>query len=205
MRLLEELEELEDLRLHNWKEMIKNNHVTEASQSMRDTADALDQMCRTLRTQFDDMKTMMANRQREHQERLKKERQEKEWFPRGRQEHRNLKMALSFLIIFLFLFQGSIFCKTDKDMSLSSERSIQGKETESHMGLRHEEERQGHQTERTGSELEKGSEWTGSESIQRETPFVRATLLNVNSMNKKTSNISEFITNWTSFSQLRRF
>ncbi|KAK1875593.1 Pentatricopeptide repeat-containing protein 2 mitochondrial [Dissostichus eleginoides] len=79
-------------------------------------------------------------------------------------------------------------------MGLSSEGSIQWKETESHMGLRHEEERQGYQTEQTGSELEKGSEWTGSESIQREPPFVRAVSLNVNSLNKKTSIISEFIT-----------
>ncbi|XP_034091051.1 uncharacterized protein LOC117558771 isoform X2 [Gymnodraco acuticeps] len=148
--------------IDSWKKMIENNHVTEASQSMRGAADDLDNMSRTLRNQFKDIKTMMANSQREHEERLKKE-----WFPRALQEHGNLKMAgmaLGSLFLFLFLFQGAIFCKTDKDMSLSSaEGSIQGKETESHMGLRHEEERQGHQTEWTGSDQEKGSECTGSE------------------------------------------
>ncbi|XP_010786487.1 uncharacterized protein isoform X3 [Notothenia coriiceps] len=148
--------------IDSWKKMIENNHVTEASQSIRGAADDLDNMSRTLRNQFKGIKTMMANSQREHEERLKKE-----WFQRALQEHGNLKMAgmaLGSLFLFLFLFQGAIFCKTEKDMSLSSaEGSIQGKETEFHMGLRHEEERQGHQTEWTGSDQEKGSECTGSE------------------------------------------
>ncbi|KAK5856872.1 hypothetical protein PBY51_008436 [Eleginops maclovinus] len=42
--------------IDSWKEMIEKNHVTEASQSMRDIADAMDKMCQTLRNQFDEMK-----------------------------------------------------------------------------------------------------------------------------------------------------
>ncbi len=35
-----------------WKDQIKKNHVTEASQSLRDTADAILKISRTLRKQF---------------------------------------------------------------------------------------------------------------------------------------------------------
>lgn len=42
--------------IDNWKELIKNNHVTEASQSLRDTADALLKISRTLREQLNNMK-----------------------------------------------------------------------------------------------------------------------------------------------------
>ncbi|XP_033967873.1 uncharacterized protein [Pseudochaenichthys georgianus] len=90
--------------IDSWKKMIENNHVTEASQSMRGAADDLDKMSRTLRNQFKDIKTMMADSQREHEERLKKE-----WFSRAQQEHGNLKMAgmaLGSLFLFLFLFQA---------------------------------------------------------------------------------------------------
>lgn len=42
--------------IDNWKDMIEKNHVTEASQSLRDTADAILEMTRTLRKQLDDIK-----------------------------------------------------------------------------------------------------------------------------------------------------
>ncbi|XP_067426918.1 uncharacterized protein [Thunnus thynnus] len=42
--------------IDNWKDMIEKNHVTEASQSLRDTADTILEMTRTLRKQLDDMK-----------------------------------------------------------------------------------------------------------------------------------------------------
>ncbi|XP_034721566.1 uncharacterized protein LOC117940359 [Etheostoma cragini] len=42
--------------IDNWTEQIKKNHVTEASQSLRDTAKAIRKMTRVLRDQFDDMK-----------------------------------------------------------------------------------------------------------------------------------------------------
>ncbi|KAL7378775.1 hypothetical protein ABVT39_018566 [Epinephelus coioides] len=41
--------------IDSWREMIKNNHVTEASQSLRDTADAIVNMTQTLREQLDTM------------------------------------------------------------------------------------------------------------------------------------------------------
>lgn len=41
--------------IDNWKDMIKNNHMTEASKSLRDTADAILKMTRTLSGQLDDM------------------------------------------------------------------------------------------------------------------------------------------------------
>ncbi len=42
--------------IDNWKEMIENNHVTEASKSLTDTADAILKTCKTLRKQFSDIK-----------------------------------------------------------------------------------------------------------------------------------------------------
>ncbi|KAK0141755.1 hypothetical protein N1851_020579 [Merluccius polli] len=44
--------------IDNWKDQIKNNHVTEASQSLRDTADEILKMTRTLKRQFDNIKEM---------------------------------------------------------------------------------------------------------------------------------------------------
>lgn len=41
--------------IDNWKDLIKENHVTEASKSLRDTADAILEMTRTPREQLDDM------------------------------------------------------------------------------------------------------------------------------------------------------
>ncbi|XP_044187309.1 trichohyalin-like [Thunnus albacares] len=70
--------------IDNWKDMIEKNHVTEASQSLRDTADAILEMTRTLRKQLDDMKRMleeMEKQQREQEEQLRREfarRQEEE-------------------------------------------------------------------------------------------------------------------------------
>lgn len=42
--------------IEDWKKLIENNHVTEASQSLRDTADAILVTCRTLREQFDSIR-----------------------------------------------------------------------------------------------------------------------------------------------------
>ncbi|XP_028268117.1 uncharacterized protein LOC114440048 [Parambassis ranga] len=42
--------------IDNWKDLIKKNHVTEASQSLRDTADAIKKMTQTLREQLDSIK-----------------------------------------------------------------------------------------------------------------------------------------------------
>ncbi|XP_033991723.1 uncharacterized protein LOC117487175 [Trematomus bernacchii] len=41
--------------IDSWKKMIKNNHATEASQSLRDTADSLDEICRMLMIQLEDI------------------------------------------------------------------------------------------------------------------------------------------------------
>ncbi|XP_034566412.1 uncharacterized protein LOC117831716 [Notolabrus celidotus] len=41
--------------IDQWKEAVKNNHVTEASQSLRDTADDLQRISRTLRKQLDEI------------------------------------------------------------------------------------------------------------------------------------------------------
>ncbi|XP_069371596.1 uncharacterized protein [Paralichthys olivaceus] len=61
--------------IDNWTDLIKNNNVTEASQSLRDTAKAIKKMTRTLSDQFEDMKRMleeMEKEQREHKETLAK-------------------------------------------------------------------------------------------------------------------------------------
>ncbi|KAF1380247.1 hypothetical protein PFLUV_G00184850 [Perca fluviatilis] len=59
--------------IDNWKDMIEKNHATEASQSLRDTADTILKMTQTLRGQFDDMKKMfddLAKSQQQHEEKL---------------------------------------------------------------------------------------------------------------------------------------
>lgn len=42
--------------IDNWKDLIEKNNVTEASKSLRDTADAILKMTRTLKKQLDEMK-----------------------------------------------------------------------------------------------------------------------------------------------------
>ena len=42
--------------IDNWKDLIEKNHETEASRSLRDTADDILKMCRTLKDQFDNMR-----------------------------------------------------------------------------------------------------------------------------------------------------
>ncbi|XP_039667843.1 uncharacterized protein LOC120565851 [Perca fluviatilis] len=62
--------------IDSWKEQIKKNHVTEASQSLRDTADAILKMTQTLRGQFDNIKKMLvdiAKRQQEEEEKLSRD------------------------------------------------------------------------------------------------------------------------------------
>ncbi|XP_035511240.1 uncharacterized protein LOC118323390 [Morone saxatilis] len=44
--------------IENWKKLIENNHVTEASQLLRDTADDILVTCRTLREQFNSIRQM---------------------------------------------------------------------------------------------------------------------------------------------------
>ncbi|KAF0022254.1 uncharacterized protein LOC118289099 [Scophthalmus maximus] len=61
--------------IDNWTDLIKNNNVTEASQSLRDTATAIRKIIRTLEQQFDDIKRMlktMDEEQREEEQRLAK-------------------------------------------------------------------------------------------------------------------------------------
>ncbi len=42
--------------IDNWKELIEENHVTEASQSLRDTAEDMLKMTGTLRKQLENIK-----------------------------------------------------------------------------------------------------------------------------------------------------
>ncbi|KAM6965876.1 uncharacterized protein LKV04_018374 [Tautogolabrus adspersus] len=44
--------------INQWKDLIEKNHVTEASQSLRDTAEDLKKISRTLREQLDEIKKM---------------------------------------------------------------------------------------------------------------------------------------------------
>ncbi|XP_042249641.1 uncharacterized protein LOC121884734 [Thunnus maccoyii] len=50
--------------IDNWKDLIEKNHVTEASQSLRNTADAILKVTRTLRKQLDDIKKAFQRFQR---------------------------------------------------------------------------------------------------------------------------------------------
>ncbi|XP_008293029.1 uncharacterized protein LOC103366937 [Stegastes partitus] len=51
-----------------WTGMIKKNHVTEACQILRDTADTMQRITSTLRQQFDDIKRMLDQSARQQQE-----------------------------------------------------------------------------------------------------------------------------------------
>ena len=42
--------------IDSWTDLIKNNNVTEASQSLRDTARAIKKITQALKDQFEDMK-----------------------------------------------------------------------------------------------------------------------------------------------------
>ncbi|XP_030262304.1 reticulocyte-binding protein 2 homolog a-like isoform X2 [Sparus aurata] len=67
--------------IDNWKDLIEKNHETEASRSLRKTADDILKMCRTLKDQFDNMRTVleeMDRRQREEEERARRQLEEKE-------------------------------------------------------------------------------------------------------------------------------
>ncbi|XP_076607632.1 uncharacterized protein LOC143333471 [Chaetodon auriga] len=62
--------------IENWKDQIEKNHVTEASQSLRNTADALLKITCNLREQLNNMKKMfdeVAKREQEEEERLSRE------------------------------------------------------------------------------------------------------------------------------------
>ncbi|XP_030266950.1 uncharacterized protein LOC115578228 [Sparus aurata] len=60
--------------IDSWKHMIENNHETEASRSIRDTADDILKNCSTVRSEFDNMRTAleeMDRRQREEEEKAR--------------------------------------------------------------------------------------------------------------------------------------
>ncbi|KAA8587328.1 hypothetical protein FQN60_016190, partial [Etheostoma spectabile] len=74
--------------INNWKELIAKNHVTEASQSLRDTADAILQMTRILRGQFHDVKRTL--KRQEEEETLKKKQVEEEKLRKKQEEEEQL-------------------------------------------------------------------------------------------------------------------
>ncbi|XP_032386872.1 uncharacterized protein LOC116698792 [Etheostoma spectabile] len=75
--------------INNWKELIAKNHVTEASQSLRDTADAILQMTRILRGQFHDVKRTL--KRQEEEETLKKKQVEEEKLRKKQEEEEQLR------------------------------------------------------------------------------------------------------------------
>ncbi|XP_035800187.2 uncharacterized protein LOC118469723 [Amphiprion ocellaris] len=69
--------------IDNWTDMIKKNHVTEASQSLRDTANSIRKATQTLRKQLDSIKKMldeMAKYQQEQEEKEKKKKRKAKVF-----------------------------------------------------------------------------------------------------------------------------
>ncbi|XP_053294066.1 uncharacterized protein LOC128454643 [Pleuronectes platessa] len=57
--------------IDSWTDLIKNNNVTEASQSLRDTAEAIRKISKALRDQFKDMKQMLEEMEEEQCEQAK--------------------------------------------------------------------------------------------------------------------------------------
>ncbi|XP_053281649.1 uncharacterized protein LOC128442994 isoform X2 [Pleuronectes platessa] len=60
--------------IDNWTDLIKTNNVTEASQSLRDTAKAIQNILQALRDRFEDMKQMLKKMKKEQQEQAKAKR-----------------------------------------------------------------------------------------------------------------------------------
>ncbi|CAB1452280.1 unnamed protein product [Pleuronectes platessa] len=57
--------------IDSWTDLIKKNNVTEASQSLRDTAEAIRKICQALKDQFEEMKQMLEKMAEEQAERAK--------------------------------------------------------------------------------------------------------------------------------------
>ncbi|XP_053300670.1 uncharacterized protein LOC128459799 [Pleuronectes platessa] len=57
--------------IDSWTDLIKKNNVTEASQSLRDTATAIRKICQALKDQFEEMKQMLEKMAEEQAERAK--------------------------------------------------------------------------------------------------------------------------------------
>ncbi|XP_060939743.1 uncharacterized protein LOC133017633 [Limanda limanda] len=57
--------------IDSWTDLIKNNNVTEASQSLRDTAEAIRKISQALKDQFKDMKQMLEKMEEEQCEQAK--------------------------------------------------------------------------------------------------------------------------------------
>ncbi|XP_062267068.1 uncharacterized protein LOC133973315 [Platichthys flesus] len=57
--------------IDSWTDLIKKNNVTEASQSLRDTATAIRKICQALKDQFEEMKQMLQKMAEEQAERAK--------------------------------------------------------------------------------------------------------------------------------------
>ncbi|XP_035511382.1 uncharacterized protein LOC118323510 [Morone saxatilis] len=90
----------------SWTDLIKNNHVTEASQSLRDTAKAIEKTCQTLREQFDNIQKKleeMDKRRQEEEEKAKKLSREK--------STRHTWLILCFLVLLLSIWLGFIYQK----------------------------------------------------------------------------------------------
>ncbi|XP_058628189.1 uncharacterized protein LOC131538365 isoform X2 [Onychostoma macrolepis] len=86
--------------IDNWKEMIEGNHVTEASQSLRDTAYGIQETTRTLKEQIQKIKKMLQEIEQEkqklqeieqEQQKLKKIKKEKQKSQKTEKEQQKLK------------------------------------------------------------------------------------------------------------------
>ncbi|XP_045897455.1 uncharacterized protein LOC123964633 isoform X1 [Micropterus dolomieu] len=157
--------------IDNWTDLIKNNHVTEASQSLRDTADDLLKISRTLREQFDNIKEMfdqMATSQREHED--------------DRQEDNNSSYSAQ---------ENSD--QEDEERDREDEDSDRERDREDEDSDR-ERDREDEDSDREDEEDDREEETEDDESSHEAPAAIRVGLVNVRSMNNKTSRILELIT-----------
>ncbi|XP_028268120.1 uncharacterized protein LOC114440051 [Parambassis ranga] len=152
--------------IDNWKDLIKKNHVTEASQSLRDTADAIKKMTQTLREQLDSIKRMLNEMaKREEEERLARKRESQlkrtvtHWLQstKGAQEKKGNQRTCFFIVIFLGILCFYIKPSVHSDHTVNGSPENEGVD-ESQPDQTNEDCQQGGQPEQSKDDEERESD-----------------------------------------------
>ncbi|XP_051797401.1 uncharacterized protein LOC127531665 isoform X3 [Acanthochromis polyacanthus] len=172
-----------DEAIDNWKDMIKKNHVTEASQSLRDTAHSIRQATQTLREQLDSIKKVMdemAKYQREQEEKEKKRKAEEEQKEKKRKEEEKEKKR-----------------KAEEEQK-EKKRKAEEEEKEKKRKGRGNGGGTGGEKQRRKARVEWSSDFSSDTSSQKtvsedSAPWCNMGLFNARSINNKQLRISNFI------------
>ncbi|XP_070837401.1 uncharacterized protein [Chaetodon trifascialis] len=208
--------------IENWTDLIKKNHVTEASQSLRNTADALLKITCNLREQLNNMKKMfeeVAKHEQEEEERLSREKVCEEM--RRNQETVESQAGQRYMYYELSEKQGWGDEEEDGEDEESDQEESDQEESdqeESDQEESDQEESDQEESDQVESDQEESdqvesdqvesdqvesdqeesdqeeSDQEGNDQEGNDPAAIRVGLLNVRSMNNKTSDIKELIT-----------